>query len=52
MIRELNATPNPPKNLTDFMTKQDIKHRLDLKLAKGLRAVLPQLAEYLAMDDS
>ena len=52
MIRELNATPNPPENLADFMTEQDIRHWLDLKLAEGLRAVLPQLAEYLAMDDS
>jgi len=52
MIQELNATPNPPKNLTDFMMEQDICHQLDLKLAEGLRAVLPQLAEYLSMDDS
>ena len=52
MIRELNTVPNPPKNLANFMTEQDIRHRLDLKLAEGLQAVLPQLAEYLAMDDS
>jgi len=52
MIWELNAAPNPPENLADFMTEQDIHHRLDLKLAKGLRAILPQLAEYLSMDDS
>jgi len=52
MIRELNDAPNPPENLTNFMTEQDIHHRLDLKLAEGLRAVLPQLAEYLSLDDS
>src|SRR5712671_1748370 len=52
MIQELNAMPNPPESLAKFMTEQDIHHRLDLKLAEGLRAVLPQLAEYLNMDDS
>jgi len=52
MIRELNAVPNPPENLADFMMEQDIRHRLDWKLAEGLRAVLPQLAEYVIMDDS
>ena len=52
MIRELNAVPHPPKNLADFMTEQDIRHRLDVKLTEGLRAVLPQLAEYLSLDNS
>jgi len=52
MIRELNAMPNPPENLADFMMEKDIRHKLDLKLTEGLRAVLPQLAEYLTMDDS
>jgi len=36
MIRELNAMPTPPENLTNFMTEQDIRHQLDLKLAEGL----------------
>jgi len=36
MIQELNTVPNPPKNLADFMTEQDIHHWLDLKLAEGL----------------
>jgi len=52
MIWELNAAPNPPENLADFMTEQDIRHQLDVKLAKGLQAVLPQLAEYLSLDNS
>jgi len=32
------------------MTEKEIRHRLDLTLAKGLQATLPQLTEY--MDDS
>jgi len=44
--------PNPPKNLADFMMEKDIRYQLDMKLTEGLRAVLPQLAEYLSMDDS
>jgi len=52
MIQELNDMPNPPQNLANFMMEKDIRHRLDLKLAEGLQAVLPQLAEYLSMDDS
>jgi len=36
MIQELNAVPNPPENLANFMMEQDIYHQLDLKLAEGL----------------
>jgi len=39
-----------PENLADFMTEKEIRHRLDLTLAKGLQAALPQLAGF--MDDS
>src|SRR5712675_1831176 len=50
MIRILNDLPKTPENLVDFMTEKEIRHRLDLTLAKGLQAALPQLAEF--MDDS
>jgi len=52
MIWELNNMLKPPQNLVDFMTEKDVRHRLDLKLAEGLQAVLSQLAQYLTMDDS
>src|SRR5712671_2017234 len=51
MIRELRAASDPPENLSDFMSEQDIKHRLDEKLTKGLQAVLPQISQY-SLDDS
>src|SRR5712675_3302550 len=50
MIRILNDLPKAPENLADFMTEKEIRHRLDLTLAKGLQAALSQLTEY--MDDS
>src|SRR5712671_5803275 len=50
MIRIVNDLPKAPENLADFMTEKEIRHRLDLTLAKGLQAALPQLAEF--MDDS
>src|SRR5712671_7134443 len=50
MIRILNDLPKTPENLADFMMEKEIRHRLDLMLAKGLQAALPQLAEF--MDDS
>jgi len=50
MIRILNDLPKTPENLADFMTEKEIRHRLDLTLAKGLQAALPQLAGF--MDDS
>src|SRR5712672_2104504 len=50
MIRILNDLPKVPENLADFMTEKEIRHQLDLTLAKGLQAALPQLAGF--MDDS
>src|SRR5712671_5946757 len=50
MIRILNDLPKTPQNLADFMMEKEIRHQLDLTLAKGLQAALPQLTEY--MDDS
>ena len=50
MIKELDEASEPLENLADFMSEQDIKHKLDLKLTEGLLAVLPQITEYL--DDS
>src|SRR5712672_1387719 len=47
MIRILNDLPKTPENLADFMTEKEIRHQLDLTLAKGLQAALPQLTEYL-----
>jgi len=50
MIRILNDLPKTPENLANFMTEKEIHHQLDLTLAKGLQAALPQLVGY--MDDS
>src|SRR5712672_736448 len=50
MIRILNDLLKTPENLADFMTEKEIRHRLDLTLAKGLQAALPQLAGFT--DDS
>src|SRR5712671_3528469 len=50
MIRILNDLPKAPENLADFMMEKEIRHQLDLTLAKGLQAALPQLVGY--MDDS
>ena len=42
----------PPRNTADYMMDFDIRYRVDVTLARGLKAVLPQLEEYLDMDDS
>ena len=42
----------PPRSPADYMTDFDVRYRVDVTLARGLNAVLPQLAEYLDMDDS
>jgi len=52
MVKRLTEMPEPPQSLADFMTDIDIRYRRDEVLAKGLQIVLPQLAEYLGMDDS
>ena len=41
-----------PLTNAEFMTDFDVKYRADITLARGLKAVLPQLTEYLGMDDS
>jgi len=42
----------PPQSSANYMTDFDIRYRVDVTLARGLNAVLPQLAEYLDTDDS
>jgi len=37
MIRILDNLPKAPENLADFMTEKEIRHRLDLTLAKGCK---------------
>ena len=52
MIARLTKMPGPPSNPADFMTDFDAQYRVDVTLARGLAAVLPQITEYLDMDDS
>jgi len=42
----------PPQHASDYMTDFDIRYRVDVTLARGLKMVLPQIEEYLDMDDS
>jgi len=42
----------PPRTTADYMTDFDIQYRVDVTLARGLKAVLPQIEEYLDTDDS
>jgi len=42
----------PPSHPLEFMTDFDIKYHASLTLVRGLKAVLPQITEYLDMDDS
>ena len=44
--------PKPPLSNTEFMTDFDVRYRADVTLKRGLKAVLPQITEYLGMDDS
>jgi len=52
MIQRLAKLPKPPLIHTEFMTDFNVKYRADITLARGLEAVLPQITEYLGMDDS
>jgi len=42
----------PPRCQADYMTDFDVRYRVDVTLNRGLRAVLPQITEYLDTDDS
>jgi len=52
MIQRLAKLPKPPLTSDEFMTDFDVQYRLDVMLARGIKAVLPQITEYLGMDDS
>src|SRR5712671_6097492 len=52
MIARLVKMTKPPRSSADYMTDFDIQYRVDVTLTRGLKAVLPQLEEYLDMDDS
>jgi len=52
MLTRLTKMPKPPLSSADFMTDFDIRYRTDVTLTRGLKAVLPQIVEYLDMDDS
>src|SRR5882757_2263980 len=44
--------PEPPLSNAEFMMDFDVRYRADVTLKRGLKAVLPQITEYLGMDDS
>jgi len=52
MITKLARMSEPPTSPADFMTDFEVRYCVDITLARGLRAVLPQITEYLDMDDS
>src|SRR5882757_9969027 len=52
LIARLVKMTEPPRHAADYMTDFDVQYRVDVTLARGLKAVLPQLEEYLDMDDS
>jgi len=52
MVKKLTTMPEPPLHPADFMMDEDVRYLRDQMLTKGLQAVLPQLTEYLNMDDS
>jgi len=52
MMKRLAKRTEPPQSPADFMTNFDDRYRADVTLARGLTAVLPQILEYLGMDDS
>jgi len=52
MIHRLAELPKPPLTNAEFMTDFDDKYHADIMLARGLKTVLPQITEYLGMDDS
>src|SRR5712671_1436206 len=52
LIARLVKMTEPPRHPSDYMTDFDVQYRVDVTLGRGLTAVLPQLEEYLDMDDS
>jgi len=52
MILRLAKLPKAPLTSDEFMTDFDVQYRTDITLARGIKAVLPQIMEYLGMDDS
>jgi len=52
LIKRLTSMAKPPQSLSNFMMDFDVRYRSDVTLARGLKAVLPQLTEYLDTDDS
>src|SRR5712671_5492080 len=52
LIAKLVKMTEPPRHISDYMMDFDIQYRVDVTLARGLTAVLPQLEEYLDTDDS
>src|SRR5712672_1802693 len=52
LIAKLVKMTEPPRHVSDYMTDFDVRYRVDVTLARGLEAVLPQLEEYLDTDDS
>jgi len=52
MIKRLAKRTEPPQSPADFMTDFNVRYHMDITLARELTAVLPQIVEYLHMDDS
>src|SRR5712671_6422651 len=52
LIARLVKMTKPPHHAADYMTDFDIRYRVDVTLNRGLKMVLPQIEEYLDMDDS
>src|SRR5882672_9736280 len=52
MITKPTEMSEPPSDPADFMTDFDVRYCVDVTLARGLTAVLPQIMEYLDTDDS
>ena len=52
LIARLVKMTEPPRSPADYMTDFDVRYRTDVTLERGLKAVLPQIEEYLEMDDS
>ena len=52
MVKRLTTMTEPPLHKSDFMTDFEVRYQLDKTLTKGLEIVLPQIREYLEMDDS
>jgi len=52
MIHKLDRLAKVPSHHSEFMTDFDVRYRTDITLARGIKAVLPQLTEYFDSDDS